>query len=84
MLGPILVYLSCSSGHTHFARTNKQYQNSRGLSANTSQDQKLETSNKEEPIVEPDNNGNERMNMMRGKMMKSRKRQELLETLRKG
>ena len=45
----------------------------------TNQEQELETSNKEESIMEPDNNGNERMNMMRGKMIKSRKRQELLE-----
>ena len=50
-----------------------------GRATETNQEQELETSNKEEPIMEPDNNGNERMNMMRGKMMKSRKRQELLE-----
>ena len=29
--------------------------------------------------MEQDNNGNKRINMMRGKMIKSRKRQELLE-----
>ena len=49
-----------------------------GRATETTQEQELETSNKEEPILEPDNNGNERMNMMRGKMLKSRKRQELL------
>ena len=38
-----------------------------------------DTSSLEEPISAPDKNGNERMKMMRGKMTRCRKRQELLE-----
>jgi hypothetical protein len=41
--------------------------------------EETETSNEEEPITAPDNNGNQRMAMMRGKMTKCRKRQEVLE-----
>ena len=37
----------------------------------------------EEPITTPDNNGNQRMTMMRGKMEKCRKRQEVLEKRQK-
>ena len=38
-----------------------------------------ETTSQEEHITGSDNHGNERINMMRGKMTKPRKRQELLD-----